>query len=54
VNFSLLGIKPEGKKQAEDKKEAEDKKAEHDKVSTISFTQANLQHSIAASRVLTR
>jgi hypothetical protein len=30
------------------------KVAEHIKVSTISFIQANLQHSIAASRVLTR
>jgi len=38
----------------EDKKEEEDKKAKRDMVSTNAFTQANLQHSIAASRVLIR
>lgn len=54
ANFSLLVIEPEGKKQEEDKKEEEDKRAEGDMVSTIAFTQANLQHSITASRVLIR
>ena len=34
--------------------EVEEEEAEFDMVSTISFIQANLQHSIAASRVLSR
>ena len=49
--LSLRGTEPEGKNQEEDKKEEEDKKAKRDMVSIIAFTQANLQHSIAASRV---
>jgi hypothetical protein len=55
--FSLLGVKPEGKKQEmaeEEKKEEEDEEAEHDMVSTISFIQANLQQSIAPSTIFTR
>ena len=46
--FSLLGVKPEGK----NKKQEEE--ATQDMVSTISFIQANVQHNIAASRILTR
>jgi hypothetical protein len=53
-NFSLLGIKPEEKKQEEDRKGEEGKKAGRDMASTIAFTQAILQHSIIASRVVTR
>ena len=34
--------------------EKENEESEHDMVSTISFNQTNLQHSIAASRILTR
>jgi len=34
--------------------EEEEEEAERDMVSTISFIQTNLQHSIAASRILTR
>jgi hypothetical protein len=51
--FSLLCVKPEGKKQeaAQEEKEKEDKGAEYDMVSTISFIQANLQQSTAASRI---
>ena len=54
--LSLLGVKPEGKKQeeAEGKKEEEDEEAEHYMVSTISYIQANLQQSIAPSRIFTR
>jgi len=34
--------------------EEEEEEAERDVVSTISFIQTNLQHGIAASRILTR
>jgi hypothetical protein len=38
----------------EEKKEEKEEEPEHDMVSTISFTKANLQHSSAVSRILTR
>ena len=38
ATFSLLGVKPEGKKQEEERKRT----AERDMVNTISFIQANL------------
>jgi hypothetical protein len=47
--FSLLGIKPGGKKE-----EARRAGTKQDMVSTISFIRANVQHSIAASSILTR
>jgi hypothetical protein len=50
--FSLLGVKPKGKKLKG--KGKEEKEAEFDMVSTISFIQANMQHSMAASRIITR
>jgi hypothetical protein len=56
--FSLLGVKPEGKKYTEEEEvhvvEEEEEEQANLMVSTISFIQANLQHSIAASRILTR
>jgi len=44
--FSVLGSKPDGKKKEEE--------AVGDMVSTISFIQANLQHNMAVSRILSR
>ena len=46
----MLNLEGINKREAEGEKE----EAEHDTVSNISFIQANLQHSIAVSRVLTR
>jgi hypothetical protein len=46
--FSLLGTKPEGRKC-----EVQKRRRPNKMVSTISFIQANLQHSTAASRILT-
>jgi len=51
ATFSLLGTKVRGE---EIKEEEEEEKAERIMLSTISFIQANLQHSIAASGVFTR
>ena len=50
ATFSILGVKLEGKKQ----EKYEEEGAAQNMVSTISFIQANLQHSIAASGFLTR
>jgi hypothetical protein len=44
--FSVLGSKPDGKKKEEE--------AVGDMVSTISFIQANLQHNMDVSRILSR
>jgi len=50
--FSLLGAKPEKIGTGEEEKKEEE--AERDMVSTTSFIQSKLHHSIAASRILTR
>jgi hypothetical protein len=53
--FSFLGVKPEGKKQKQRRGGGEEEEeAKQVMVSTISFIQANLQHSITASSILTR
>ena len=44
----------EEKGRGEEEKEEEEEEDEHDMVSIISFLKANLQHSSAASRILTR
>jgi hypothetical protein len=52
--FLVLNQKGRNRKGEEEEEEEEEEEAELDMVSTISFSQANLQHSIAASRVFTR
>jgi hypothetical protein len=47
-------LNQKGRSRKGEKDEQEEEEDELDMVSTISFIQANLQHSIAASRVFTR
>jgi hypothetical protein len=50
----FLASNQRGRRKEEMEAEEEEEEAELDMVSTISFIQANLQHSIAASRVISR
>jgi hypothetical protein len=53
--FNFLSAKPKGENRKRQKRRMEEEEeTERELVINISFIQANLQHSIAASRVLTR